>query len=233
MKSSIWIVGLIMLLVAGGVYFGLEQFSGKSEDVAATEEPAPAEEAAPESAELSEAPTTEEVPVEVVETAPAEEIPAEPAAIEEPTPAAEPAIEEVAVVEPASESTPAPAPAPAVRKPRSAPPAADHISRWWPDASQMPRSQLKLIYAGQAQDQRTIALLFSEKLDPDTFEQNLKVLSADGQKLKGSWVLGKNERMAMFKVGAPGRYTVVLKETLADITDHMLGTPLQGPVYIQ
>ena len=237
MKSSIWIVGLIMLLVAGGVYFGLEKFSGKSEEVteetAAVEEFAPPEEdVAPmtDDASVSETPVTEDVPAEVVETAPAEEMAAEPTPVEEPATAVEPAAEEVAVAEPAPTE---PTPAPVARKPRSAPPAADHITRWWPDASQMPRSQLKLIYAGQAQDQRTIALLFSEKLDPDTFRQNLKVLSSDGQTLKGDWTLGKNERMAMFKVGKPGRYTVVLKETLADITDHILGTPLQGPVYIQ
>lgn len=226
-----------MLLVASGVYFGLEKFSEKSEEpatdvTAATEDFAPAEESiSEETSSVSEAPAAEATPADGVEATPTEEIPAEAVPAEATAPAAEPAVEDVAIAEPAPE--PAPAPAPVARKPRPAPPAVDHILRWWPDASQMPRSQLKLIYAGQAQDQRTIALLFSEKLDPDTFESNIKVLSADGQTVQGDWVLGKNERMAMFKVNNPGRYTVVLKETLADITDHILGTPLQGPVYIQ
>lgn len=237
MKSSGLLIGIIMALVAAGVYFGLEYLSPKNDAetaaVESTDAIEPAADAAVDTETLPDetAPAemaTEPAPETLAEMAPAE--PAEAAAAAESAPVSEPPAD-VAMAEPASAPDPVPAAKPIA--PRKSPPPSDAITRWWPEASQMPRSQLKLLYAGQAQDQRTIALLFSEKLDPDTFEQNIKVLTADGQKLKGDWTLGKNERMAMFKVGQPGRYTVVLKETLADITDHILGTPLQGPVYIQ
>lgn len=162
-------------------------------------------------------------PAEPVAAAPAPEVP--PPAAPAPAP-----VEEVAVAEPVKHKAPEEA---IKHAPRKAPPAADSIAPWWPDPAQMPRSQLKLVYAGQTQGERAIALLFSEKLDPDSLPKNVAVHDANGAAVDGTWALGKNERLAYFKVGTTGRYTLVLQPTLSDVTQHMLGTPLQGPVYIQ
>lgn len=198
-------MAVVMALVAVGVYFGLQTFAPR----AVTGEP------------VAQTPTP----------APA----AEPAVVETPAPAEAPvaAAPEPAPVEEVAMAEPAPAPAPVKRQPRKAPPAPDSIAPWWPDPAQMPRSQLKLVYAGQTQSLRAVALLFSEKLDPDSLPKNVEVRDANGNLVNGQWKLGKNERLAYFDVPATGRYTVVLQPTLADVTQHMLGTPLQGPVYIQ
>ncbi len=203
MKSSGIVLAVVMALVAVGVYFGLQTFAPRAEPEKAVEMPVAAE---PAPAEIAPPPA------------------AEPAA---PAPAP---VEEVAA---APVAEPEPVAAPVKRTPRKAPPAPDSIAPWWPDPAQMPRSQLKLVHAGQTQDVRAIALLFSEKLDPDSLPKNVEIRDASGTPVAGEWSLGKNERLAYFKVTSAGRYTVVLQPTLADVTQHMLGTPLQGPVYIQ
>ncbi|MEK6805375.1 MAG: hypothetical protein AABY95_01845 [Pseudomonadota bacterium] len=212
MKSSGIVLAVVMALVAVGVYFGLQTFAPRSEPATSTEAAVTAEPAAP-------------APVEA---------PAEVAPTPAPEPAAPAPTEPVAAAEPVVEEKPEPvATAPVKRTPRKAPPAPDSIAPWWPDPAQMPRSQLKLVHAGQTQDVRAIALLFSEKLDPDSLPKNVEIRDAGGAPVTGEWALGKNERLAYFKVASAGRYTVVLQPTLADVTQHMLGTPLQGPVYIQ
>ena len=207
MKSSGIVLAIVMTLVAVGVYFGLQMFVPHPETETVAKAPVPAPEAA-------------QAPAPVA-----------------PPPAAPAPAETVAMAEPVK---PEPVKAPRVKKeppvkhePHKAPAAADSIAAWWPDPAQMPRSQLKLIYAGQTKDVRAVALLFSEKLDPDSLPKNAEVRDANGAAVPGEWALGKNERMAYFKVASAGRYTVVLQPTLADVTQHMLGTPLQGPVYIQ
>lgn len=211
MKSSGIVLAVVMALVAVGVYFGLQTFAPRSE---------------PETIAAAT------VTAEPAATAPVE-APAEIAPTPAPEPAAPAPVETVAVAEPVVEEKPEPVATPVKRTPRKAPPAPDSIAPWWPDPAQMPRSQLKLVHAGQTQDVRAIALLFSEKLDPDSLPKNVEIRDASGSPVGGEWALGKNERLAYFKVASAGRYTVVLQPTLADVTQHMLGTPLQGPVYIQ
>ncbi len=210
MKSSGIVLAIVMALVAVGVYFGLQTFAPRTEKEVVTT-PAPVAE-----------------PVVAAPVEPTPEVIPPPAVAVEPEPAP---VEEVAVA-----PAPKPAPvreAPVKRTPRKAPPAPDAIAPWWPDPAQMPRSQLKLLYAGQTQEGRAIALLFSEKLDPDSLPKNVEILDTSGAPVSGNWSLGKNERLAYFTVARAGRYTVVMQPTLADVTQHMLGTPLQGPVYIQ
>lgn len=226
-------IAVVGIAVAGGVYYGLERTFPRhaAEDVAAVP-PAPAEPAA-STAASTEAPA--EFDASAVETAPVA--------------ASEPAAEPEPVAEAAPEPEPEPAPAtppPSPPKPRiqiakaepavpakKAPPAADIVTAWWPDPSKMAPGQLKLKYAGQTQGKTAIALLFSAPLRLDSLNQNVEVRDAEGHPIGGTWELGKNTRLAVFAVDKPGRYTVILQPALADSTGHLLGTPLQGPVYIQ
>lgn len=237
MKSAGMVVGAVMVAVAGGVYYGLDRLiprqTAEEPSVAVANTavtPAPAAAVAIEpSVTATEAVAAEPEPV----AEPVEEVAAEPEPESAPEPEPEPEV--VAAVQAPAPKPTTRAPAPLEPRPvvRNAPPAADLITPWWPNPKTMPRSQLKLLYAGQTQGDRAIALLFSEKLDPDSLKQNAIVRNTDGTLATGRWTLGKNERLATFKLQGRGRYTVVLKPGLADVTGHILGTPLQGPVYVQ
>lgn len=169
------------------------------------------------------------------------------------TPAA-PESKAEAPAEPAPEAAPAkpvaqpkPAPAPkaessaepkaqaATAKPApsgSRAPAADAIKQWWPDPASLPANQLKLVYAGQVQGQPAIALLFSDALDLASLQANARIKDKDGAAVSGTWEVGKNPKLAIFKGLAPGRYTVVLSPAVTG-GGFMLGRTLQGPVYVQ
>ena len=97
----------------------------------------------------------------------------------------------------------------------------------------MPANQLKMMYAGQVKGEKAMALLFSSALDPKTLNKGIQVVGESGQPVTGGWEVGNNPRMAMMKGLTPGRYTVILKPTVADSQGFMLGTQLEGPVYIQ
>lgn len=112
-------------------------------------------------------------------------------------------------------------------------PAADAIKPWWPDPAKMPANQLKLQYAGQVKGQPAVALLFSAPVNLDSLKLHAQIRTAGGDRATGQWELGKNPRLAVFKGLKPGRYTVILAPQIADTQGFLLGTPLQGPVYIQ
>lgn len=213
---------------------------------------APAEEPAVTEQDLAEEPPPEETLAasETQVPAPATaatEPPPEPAAAQAQAPTEPEAVEE----KPAPAPQPVPKPAPAKPKapakaqapaaePHSAPasvkpkpPEADVIKPWWPNPDSMPANQLKLQYAGQVQGEQAIALLFSAPLNLETLKQHASVLTATGQTAEGSWELGKNTRLAVFRGVKPGRYTVVLQPPVADTKGFMLGTKLQGPVYVK
>ncbi|HUS24357.1 MAG TPA: hypothetical protein VM369_05365 [Candidatus Binatia bacterium] len=116
---------------------------------------------------------------------------------------------------------------------KAAPPAADAMKPWWPDPSKMPANQLKLTYAGQVQGQKAIALMFSSPLNLDTLRQHAEVRNSIGEPVQGQWQAGNNPRLAVLSGVEPGRYTVILSPLVADTSGFMLGTELQGPVYIQ
>ena len=90
-----------------------------------------------------------------------------------------------------------------------------------------------LPHAGQVQGEQAIALLFSAPLNVDSLKQHAQVKTLSGGDVKGEWELGKNPRLAVFRGVGTGRYTVILEPQVADVKGFMLGTPLQGPVYIQ
>lgn len=216
MKTSFLVVSAVVGAITVGVYYGLGvMFPPQSAEEAVVAPPPP--------------------PAPTVDLALDEPPPAEPEA---------PA-EEVAEPEPAPEPEP---PKPAVRQApvqvakaqetyqgaaKAAPPAADHITPWWPDPAKMAPAQLKLKYAGQTQGASAIALLFSAPLNPESLNTNVEVRDAGGNPVSGAWEVAKNPKMATFKVAGTGRYTVILQASLADSTGHLLGTLLQGPVYIQ
>lgn len=110
---------------------------------------------------------------------------------------------------------------------------ADALKQWWPDPSTMPTNQLKLVYAGQVRGQDAIALLFSDALNLESLKPNVQVTADDGSLAAGEWTIGKNPKLAIISGLAPGRYTVVLKPAVAGQSGFMLGTTLQGPVYVQ
>lgn len=222
----------------------------KAETVAAAApQPAPAEPAAPAEQPMTEQ-DLEEAPPEAPAPAPADSAPQPQAVAEAPAaPAPEPQPEPAA---PAPEPEPEAAPPPKPRKagspptevakaeepaapkqPKQAPPEADVIKPWWPDSSKMPANQLKLQYAGQVQGEQAIALLFSAPLDLATLKQHASVKTQSGGSVTGEWSLGKNPRLAVFRGVGSGRFTVILDPRVADTKGFMLGTKLQGPVYIQ
>jgi hypothetical protein len=204
---------------------------------------APAEQPLTEQDLAEEPPPPEEQPVAAAEPEPAPEPDEEPEAAPEPAPA--PAARSKPAPAPAPESGEAPAEstvvasaAPAASEPapgpvKAKPPEADLITPWWPAPEKMPENQLKLHYAGQVQGQEAIALLFSGAVQVGTLAQHAQVMSFDGRPVAGEWELGKNPRLAVFRVGKPGRYTVILQPQVADAQGFMLGTTLQGPVYIR
>lgn len=246
MRPAAILVSVLVLAVAAGVYFGLETlYPNKAEVATSAPQPEAATPvaAAPNESAPAAAPATStasaDQPVEPSEPAPqaapapAEEPAATPPPAELPTapkkakvkaPKAEHA--QVASAEPATSS---PAPQPRAK----APPAADAIMHWWPDPSKMADGQLKLTYAGPTQGEPAIGLFFSAAPKPESLPANVEVRDDSGATVHGDWSLGKNPRLALFRVAKPGRYTVILQPTLADTTGHLLGTPLQGPVYVQ
>jgi len=230
-----------------------------AEEVASAAPAAPAPEPAPAEQPVTEQDLAEEPPPPA-EPAPQPEAQAQAEAAPEPEPAPEPAKPAAKpytpppalVDEPApAQRKPAPAPrkdaasareesapmetasaeAPKATKPR--PPDADVIKPWWPDSSKLPANQLKLQYAGQVQGEQAIALLFSAPLNLETVKQHAKVRTESGQTVSGSWELGKNPRLAVFRGVNSGRYTVILEAQVADAKGFMLGQTLKGPVYIQ
>ncbi|HUR40840.1 MAG TPA: hypothetical protein VM240_06685 [Verrucomicrobiae bacterium] len=248
-----------MAVVSAGTYYGLELLPpgtipepiGRSvaaiPSPAATAPAAPAIETATAPAqEPAAAPPAAEPAVteqDLAEEPMPEESPAPPTPAQVAAAEPEPARVEPAAAEPAP-AAPAPRPAraralqdvveaPAPKKPKVAPPEADVIKPWWPVSSQMPANQLKLQYAGQVQGEQAIALLFSAPLKLATVQANTKVKTLNGDEVKGSWELGKNPRLAVFRGVGSGRYTVILQPQVADTQGFMLGTTLQGPVYIQ
>jgi len=200
------------------------------EDLA--EDPAPAEPAPPAQAqaEPAAAPEPEAAPAPAPKPQKQASAPAEESAAPKERPP-------VTIVdgrkESAAEAPTETASAEPARPTKPAPPDADVIKPWWPDASKMPANQLKLQYAGQVQGEQAIALLFSAPLNLETVKQHAQVKTASGNSAKGSWELGKNPRLAVFRGVDSGRYTVILTPQIADAQGFMLGQTLQGPVYIQ
>lgn len=179
----------------------------------------------------SATPATEPAPVEpAAASAPAEPTP-EPAATPPPAPA--PKASAPAKPKAPTKAAPAPRQAEPAEPAKPRPPNADVIKPWWPDPTKMPADQLKLQYAGQVQGEEAIALLFSAPVNLESVKQHASIVDRAGTAVAGQWELGKNPRLAVFRGVKPGRYTVVLKPAIAAAQGFMLGTTLQGPVYIQ
>lgn len=261
---------VVMVGVAGGVYFGLDyvprdvipKFLQNPQANAPAETPAPAEAPAEVVARPLTSPEGEAAPAadaaqtaEVAAAAPAEASP-EPAAEPAAEAQAQPEPQAAAPVEPApTPAEPAPAPAPKKKAAAAAPtpapstasteaeppprpignrqPQADAIKQWWPDPASMPDNQLKLVYAGQVQGEKAIALLFSAPLKPETIKLNIQLRTLDGRPVQGEWEIGKTPKMAIFRNVPPGRYTVILAPRIEDTNGFILGTVLRGPVYIK
>ena len=168
-----------------------------------------------------------------VESPPAAE-PEAPVA-DAPGPELAPAPEPVA--DPAPPPTPAAAPEPvaAAAPPapsRKTPPAADALKPWWPAAPTPGR--LNLLYAGQAAQSHTIALLFDSVIaDAATAGAQIKVVDAGGKVVTGNWELNSNRRMLLLPVNKAGRYTLVLAAGLVNERGLTLNQELHGPVYVR
>jgi hypothetical protein len=248
------VIAVVMVSMAFAVYFGLDHvpdelmpgFIQRSPETAQTAPPAappvaatqPVTAAAPapamidpedELADLDEQATVDPDEVEEATELSAAE---EPVLVDEdfeyeepaqaPAPKA-PTMTKVAAAQPTSPRAPV----------RSKPPAADLITQWWPDPAGMPENQLKLVYAGQVQNQPAIALLFSAPVNLETLREHAEVITETGNRVGLTWEAGNNPRMALLSQVPPGRYTVILNPPIADTQGYLLGTTLQGPVYIQ
>ena len=179
--------------------------------------------AAPESAAAAPAPAPEPEPAP---TPP-------PKAAPKPVPAAKPAPEPAPEKPTETAKAESPSPPPASPPPAKSAPEAEPNKPWWPDPSTLPASQLKLQYAGQVQGQQAIALLFSSPVNVDTVKQYARIATSAGTAARGEWELGKNPRLVVFRVGDPGRYTVILQPQIADSQGATLGSLLRGPVNIK
>lgn len=168
-------------------------------------------------------------PVAVAEARPAPAVAPAAASAKPAEKPANPPVAETHSAPPAAAST---APAPAASNAQSAD--ADAIKQWWPDPAKMPANQLKLVYAGQVQGQLAIALLFSDAVNLESLKQNAEVKTASGTPVSGgAWEIGKNPKLAIFRGLEAGRHTVVLGPAIAGTGGFMLGTALQGPVYVK
>lgn len=258
-KPGALVMAVLMAGVAAGTYYGLDFLPqgalpkpfgrtppppppqvGASEGIvvaavplesaqAATPAPAPAQDSASE--DLTEEPPP---PAQPATPAPA---PQPQAATPPPAEAPQPAPPEAPKPNAAARKPAAPANSTSVAEPtgpvKAKPPEADIIKPWWPDPAKLPAQQLKLQYAGQVQGEQAIALLFSDPVNLDSVRQHVQILTLSGNNVAGTWELGKNPRLAVFRGARPGRYTVILGPEVADQQGLMLGMKLQGPAYIQ
>lgn len=120
-----------------------------------------------------------------------------------------------------------------IPKPKGeAPPNADAVYQWWPDARRVPTGQFTLIYAGQPQNRQAIALLFSRVPDPAAASQHIRVLDTNGEAVSGTWVAASNPRMIQLGGLKRGRYTIVVKQGMTDTTQRAMAQTLTGPVYV-
>jgi hypothetical protein len=109
----------------------------------------------------------------------------------------------------------------------------DAITAWWPAASTTSTDHLNLVYAGEAASEKAVVLMFASELgDATAAGSNIEVLNAKGKPASGGWSAGTNPRLLVFRGVTPGRYTVILKPTLADAAGKTLATELHGPVYV-
>lgn len=109
----------------------------------------------------------------------------------------------------------------------------DTISAWWPAASKVSSDRLSLVYAGEAASEKAVVLMFASDLgDAATAGSNITVLDDKGAPAGGTWSAGGNPRLLVYRGVKPGRYTVILKPTLADASGKTLGGELHGPVYV-
>lgn len=113
-----------------------------------------------------------------------------------------------------------------------APPNADAVYQWWPDARRVPTGQFTLIYAGQPQNRQAIALLFSRVPDPAAAARNIRVLDANGEPVSGSWSPAANPRMIQLGGIKRGRYTIIINQDMTDSTQRAMAQTLSGPVYV-
>lgn len=120
-----------------------------------------------------------------------------------------------------------------IPKPKGdAPPNADAVYQWWPDARRVPTGQFTLIYAGQPQNRQAIALLFSRVPDPAAASRHIRVLDANGDVVTGTWAAAANPRMIQLGGLKRGRYTIVVNQGMTDTTQRAMAQTLTGPVYV-
>jgi hypothetical protein len=109
-------------------------------------------------------------------------------------------------------------------------PALDAISSWWTPVAKQSTDHLNLVYAGEAAFDKAIVLLFSSDMDAGA-GSHIDVLDASGKTVSGTWEVGSNPHMLIFKT-APGRYTIALRSDLVDAHGKALDDALHGPVYV-
>jgi hypothetical protein len=171
------------------------------------------------------------------EQQPAKAAPPEPTAVASAEPAAAPE-PFAAAAEPAPAAPPAPVEKPkAAAAPKAAvvaksAPRAEVLSQWWPERSKP--GQLNLLYAGQAANERSVALLFDSSFaESADLASSVSLLADNGKPAKGSWEFNSNRRMLLFKGLNAGRYTVVVSPQLSNEGGLKIAKELRGPVYIR
>lgn len=126
----------------------------------------------------------------------------------------------------------------ASEKPKAAPTnkplpqAADALDAWW-QKSEANTSGFGVQFVGQAADQPSLVIRLSQLADPNVAAQHIKLKAADGTEVATNWQKGANDYVLVNPNLAPGRYTVSIDPGLTSTTGSTLGTPLNGPIYIQ
>lgn len=110
--------------------------------------------------------------------------------------------------------------------------ATDSITAWWPATASASGDHLSLVYAGEAASEKAVVLMFNNPVSDAAAGSAISVLNAKGAPAGGSWSNGTNPRLLVYRGVTPGRYTVILKPTLADAGGKTLASELHGPVYV-
>jgi hypothetical protein len=122
--------------------------------------------------------------------------------------------------------------APVARKPL--PQAADALDAWWQKSNANANANgFGVQFVGQAANQPSLVIRFSQLADPNVAAQHIKLKAVDGTEVATNWQKGANDYVLVNANLAPGRYTVSIDPGLSSSTGSTLGMPLNGPIYIQ
>ncbi|NKF23596.1 hypothetical protein [Solimonas marina] len=120
-------------------------------------------------------------------------------------------------------------PRPAVRAPSA--PAIEALHAWWRSDKS---GALAVQYVGPVAGEQALVVRLSQSVaNANDAAQHIHVVDQAGANVAGNWSLGSNPYVLVYQGVQPGRYTVRIDPALRSASGTMLGTTLQGPVFVQ